>query len=187
MKFKVGDRVKIRKDLIAPENYGSQLFTPSMAVYKGKEAIIKRFNSDGYRINLDRCYWAWTDEMFEPVEMTIPQLQSEIDRLGNEVDKQNGLLVSNKQRLCYLKSELKKLQRKKPILDEKEKEYLSAVIKPFKDDVESVVKEHVSDGEYISFYMNKSTDNFILPNFKKGTMYKGMELDKEYTLKELGL
>lgn len=185
MKFKVGDRVKIRKDLIALENYGSQLFIPSMAVYKGKEAIIERFNSDGYRINLDRCYWAWTDEMFEPVEMTIPQLQSEIDRLGNEVDKQNGLLVSNKQRLCYLKSELKKLQRKKPILDEKEKEYLSAVIKPFRDKVKCISKVFPLD-ECIKIAIRGSS-TIIFPYFKKGTMYKGMEIDKEYTLKELGL
>lgn len=30
-------------------------------------------------------------------------------------------------------------------------------------------------------------DNPDLPLFKKGKMYKGMKLDKEYTLKELGL
>lgn len=78
-------------------------------------------------------------------------------------------------------------KRKEPILDDKEKEYLSAVIKPFK--IEGIAKKQNDIDEYICIYVIKEyyTDVVILPYFKKGTMYKGMELDKEYTLEELGL
>ena len=72
----------------------------------------------------------------------------------------------------------------KPILTDKEKEYLSAVIKPFRDRVSSISK----DGplEYITISLD-GDDFAILPNFEEGTMYKGMTLDEKYTLEELEL
>lgn len=78
-----------------------------------------------------------------------------------------------------------------PILDDIEKEYLSAVIKPFRNEVYFIVKVQHEDSEYIAInYRDKfSSDKFYihLPSFKKGTMYKGMEDCKHYTLEELGL
>lgn len=38
-KYKVGDKVRIREDLVVDENYGLG-FVPSMAQYKGKVATI---------------------------------------------------------------------------------------------------------------------------------------------------
>ena len=75
------------------------------------------------------------------------------------------------------------------ILDEKEKEYLSAVIKPFRKDVECIEKVEccLSENEFIHVSMKKDDDYFELPKFEKGAMYKGMEADKAYTLEELGL
>lgn len=78
-------------------------------------------------------------------------------------------------------------ERKEPILDDKEKEYLSAVIKPFK--IDGIEKKQSDIDEYICIYVIKEyyIDVITLPYFKKGTRYKGMELNKEYTLEELGL
>lgn len=72
------------------------------------------------------------------------------------------------------------------ILTEKEKAYLSAVVKPFKGKVKTV--EKVSFGgeeEYLKILFEM--DLMSLPFFAKGTMYKGMEANKRYTLEELGL
>ena len=72
------------------------------------------------------------------------------------------------------------------ILTEKEKAYLSAVVKPFKGKVKTV--EKVSFGgeeEYLKILFEM--DLMSLPFFAKGTMYKGMEANKAYTLEELGL
>lgn len=78
-----------------------------------------------------------------------------------------------------------------PILNEKEKEYLSAVIKPFRDRIISIRKYRYNKDEYIGMYVNyyAETDSemITLPVFKEGTIYKGMELKKDYTLEELGL
>ena len=39
--------------------------------------------------------------------------------------------------------------------------------------------------EFLKIYLED--DNIPFPFFTKGTMYKGMECEKEYTLEELGL
>ena len=77
---------------------------------------------------------------------------------------------------------------KKSILDEKEKEYLSVVIKPFRDKIKCLNKRTYGRNavEFIEFKFNDD-DFMCFPNFEKGTMYKGMELEKKYTLEELGL
>ena len=75
------------------------------------------------------------------------------------------------------------------ILSDKEREYLSAVIKPFRDKVDYVKKYSFEDGEKESIGISFKKDNgyFSFPVFKKGTMYEGMYPYREYTLEELGL
>jgi len=76
---------------------------------------------------------------------------------------------------------------KPPILDDVEKTYLSAVIKPFRKDVECIVKYMFSEEkEFLAISLHNG-EEMILPNFIRRTMYKGMKLRKAYTLKELGL
>lgn len=77
---------------------------------------------------------------------------------------------------------------KPQILDEEEKKYLVGIIRPFRDIIISISKAtYFENEEYIHFETKNQINNFSLPNFKKDTMYKGMELSKEYTLEELGL
>lgn len=78
---------------------------------------------------------------------------------------------------------------KPEILDEAEKRYLSNVIRPFRDKVKNIIKTKsnaLKDKEYIIIRIING-NNIPLPYFDKNTMYKDMRLDKEYTLKELGI
>lgn len=75
--------------------------------------------------------------------------------------------------------------KKEEILDEKEKEYLRAVIRPFGNKVYYIKKILCGYQEYIEICVFGEFVHF--PFFEKGTMYKGMEEYKEYTLEELGL
>lgn len=73
------------------------------------------------------------------------------------------------------------------ILTDKEKAYLSAVIKPFRDRVKYIVKYiYSTENEFLTICLKNDKD-IMLPNFIRRTMYKGMKTDKEYTLEELGL
>jgi hypothetical protein len=75
MKYKVGDRVKIRKDLIVGESYTDSdhtvcYFTEEMEKVKEKYdyATIKACNgyhNDRYQICEDNSGYWWSDEMFE--------------------------------------------------------------------------------------------------------------------------
>lgn len=74
------------------------------------------------------------------------------------------------------------------ILTDKEKAYLSAVIKPFRKRIKYIEKidhSNVNNDQYLCIAL--ANDRCVLPNFKKGTMYKGMEEGREYTLEDLGL
>lgn len=83
------------------------------------------------------------------------------------------------------------LYARKGILSDKEREYISAVIKPFRDKVESIYKEvntYPNEGEeYIVILLKNEYNDIVLPNLDGSTMYAGMEKYKKYTLKELGL
>ena len=83
------------------------------------------------------------------------------------------------------------------ILDKEEKKYLSNVIRPFANRMVSITKikdwiDEDSNFEVLEIALRlpckiRDMEFVHLPYFEKDTMYKGMELDKEYTLKELGL
>ena len=76
---------------------------------------------------------------------------------------------------------------KPQILTDKEKTYLSAVINPFREKVKYIQKcFDLESKAYIYIYVKKC-GSMIFPTFRKGTMYKGMEEGRKYTLEELGL
>ena len=80
----------------------------------------------------------------------------------------------------------------KPILTDKEKEYLSLVIKPFRKHIITIRKIQNYKYEFIEIVIYSNVEGvscevISFPYFNKGKMYKGIEINKEYTLKELGL
>lgn len=79
-----------------------------------------------------------------------------------------------------------------PILNDTEREYLKAVFKPFASRIELVKKQRCNEMwegmEYIKVIMtDPAGDSASLPVFKAGTMYKGMEPNKAYTLEDLDI
>ena len=84
-------------------------------------------------------------------------------------------------------------------LDKVEKGYIKDVIRPFRDNVvyikkttatpieglfSSYCREQIEIG-YKDFYNDDAIIKIILPPFMKDKMYKGMQINKEYTLEEL--
>ena len=66
MKYKAGDKVRVRKDLVVGKRYGCYPAVSKMVEKSGKIATIRTVHSDFYEIYKD--VYSWTDEMFEPVE-----------------------------------------------------------------------------------------------------------------------
>ena len=90
-----------------------------------------------------------------------------------------------------LNGKCKVVKMPKPVLDDVEKEYLSTVIKPFRNSVKYFYKFTCANGDYEAIVAKIEAygycDSLNFPKFKKGSMYTGMEPIKEYSLEELGL
>ena len=150
MKFKIGDKVKIRKNVTL------------------EEIADNHFN--GCQIDTMKFLLNTSFDSFEGNFIVEKVLTADCVELNNSF-LVNAII----------------LDKIKEILDDKEKEYLKAVIRPFKKDVECITKLTDANGmAYIDVFL-KNGDRACLPNFKKYTMYKNMEADKGYTAKELGL
>lgn len=65
MKYKVGDKVRVRKDLWIRTGYGDYMFVSEMDDYKGSVVTISEVFSNVYYIKEDKEEYGWTDEMFE--------------------------------------------------------------------------------------------------------------------------
>lgn len=74
------------------------------------------------------------------------------------------------------------------VLDETEKKYLAEVIRPFRKRIQFIQKkkEITEINPYIRIIC-EDNDKLVFPYITDNSMYKGMEVNKKYTLKELGL
>ena len=64
MKYKVGDKVRVREDLAADNWYGNEIVVSGMTRFKGKIVTVSKVRYDKYEIEEDNKIWWWTDEMF---------------------------------------------------------------------------------------------------------------------------
>lgn len=71
--LKVGDKVRVREDLIVGSNYGGEMFCGGyMESLKGRIAtIVEVYDCLSYDIDIDEDGWMWTEEMFEIIEKEV--------------------------------------------------------------------------------------------------------------------
>ena len=93
MKYKVGDKVRIRKDLEPGNYYGEGNYISSMDEFKGKKCVITKIWDQYYQIN-NSDYW-WSEEMLESVddllEYALEKLEMTKEELEDEmrIDKED--------------------------------------------------------------------------------------------------
>lgn len=202
MKFKVGDRVKFVKSIICH----------AKDVKLGECYTIQEIYREYYRVEYGE--WFKEEELKTPV-YTYEDLKK--SPIGTKVTFENGNILKKTGKDFYeddkyfrnsedfkgLKDNYSSLgkiikieepeyktvyESKVEILDETEKRYLRGVITPFKDSIETIRRLYspTKEKDYIQIrYKDDRPTNF--PYFESNTMYKCMELNKNYTLEELGL
>lgn len=117
------------------------------------------------------------------------------DSNGDTVISLNDKILARGQYIPSLKRWLDKEHEEESILNDAEKKYLSAVIKPFRDKVNFICKVNYHNNPEVDVYkaqhivigLNDNSPEVVLPLFKAGTMYKGMMAGHVYILEELGL
>ena len=117
------------------------------------------------------------------------------DSNGDTVISLNDKILARGQYIPSLKRWLDKEHEQEQILNDAEKKYLSAVIKPFRDKVNFICKVNYYNNPKVDAYraqhivigLNDNSPEVVLPLFKGGTMYKGMVAGHVYILEDLGL
>jgi predicted dienelactone hydrolase len=75
MNFKVGQKVRIKRDLIVGHSYGGWNICSEMEKYIGKIATITLIREcrrkNEYLIDLDDGEWTWTKEMLDIIPIRI--------------------------------------------------------------------------------------------------------------------
>ena len=212
-KFKIGDKVRIKDK--TGYTYGiSEETLKKLRKLKDIytiESIRSEDKRSFYTLKEERTGLCFFEDMLEKVSYTYEDLKK--SPIGTKVTFENDVIlvkttekrleseqdVMNIENLKNLKDDyygkIIKIEEptyktvykcKEEILDEAEKRYLRGVIRPFRDKVIYICKTDNSNGkEYINVDLDH--DALLLPDFKSNTMYKGMKLEKKYTLEELGL
>ena len=167
MKFKVGDKVKVRswedmRDEFGTDDDGDIIikeekvyFLKKMLDFCGTTQIISAVRDKSYFFKNDNG-WHFTEEMFEPVIKKSPK-------------------------------------KKNFVLDEVERAYLSNIVGPksIYNEVDCVVKDRhniYKDQCYIYILFKNQEEYMEFPRFPRTSqMYKGMKEGIPYTLRQLGI
>lgn len=122
MKYKVGDKVRVRQWDDMVEEYGESFgsidiphfyFSRNMEKYCGEVVTIEKVYTCSYRIKEDEEHWYWTDEMFESYKVKIAYQADLIDKetfskmveMAEQLDKQLFVPKINIEK-CKLSTEL---------------------------------------------------------------------------------
>lgn len=204
MKFKVGDKVRV-----VAKKYGHRFDI-------GEIVKIEEISDRDYKcssLEKNELWWMGEDG-FTKVKFIKSDLKDGdivTDREEKKRTVSKGFLVDNfgAISLTYFTEDLKDVdgeeeydivkverpvkyetvfERKEEILDETEKKYLANVIKPFRKRIQFIQKkkEITEINPYIRIVC-EDNDKLVFPYITDNSMYKGMEVNKKYTLKELGL
>lgn len=73
MKYKVGDKVRIKSDLEVYGEYDGLYLYEEKCIYLGHTTKIASCDGKYYKLEIDGRAWLWSDEMLEPATMTNRQ------------------------------------------------------------------------------------------------------------------
>ena len=113
MKYKVGDKVRVRKDLEPGNFYGRAYYGSDMNKFKAMECVVTNIYDGTYNIN-DSEY-GFSEEMLEPVDdlleyaleklgMTKEELEDEMNRNKEDIEKVKEMVKLNHEMMAYCDS-----------------------------------------------------------------------------------
>lgn len=217
MEFKIGDRVENKRFGKGTVREISDMFQPKVLVQFDKANLELHNGKNSEKLYKDyTCFWFFNNcsnlKLIREKIKKSDLKNGDIVTYRNGVKRfvSGDKLVENGYFCSYLKgyeddltkADSKELdiikverpykyetifERKEEILDETEKRYLKAVIRPFRNKISSIMKETNPCTLEQFIHISLNGESISLPYFKAETMYKGMKPFKRYTLEELEL
>ena len=126
MKYKVGDKVRVRKDLKPGNFYGKDYYISSMDKFKGEKCVITEIWDQSYQIN-NFGYW-WSEEMFESVD-DEKVLEYALEKLGMTKEE----LANEEEDIRFIDNNFKEKNRYLQYCDKFNSQCEGCRIKKFKD------------------------------------------------------
>ena len=113
MKYKVGDKVRVRRDLVVDNEYGvgNWAFNSAMNLFLGQEVTIDAVKDDceedinHYDIEEDFGMWGWVDEMFEGYANEY-KLIDILNKIANDEIEEGTKVIYNDMEFVYDGEEL---------------------------------------------------------------------------------
>ena len=102
MKYKIGDKVKVRKDLEPGNFYGRVYYSSDMNKFKAMECVVTNICDGTYNIN-DAGY-GFSDEMLEPVD---DLLEYALEKLGMTKQELEDEMDKNEEDIRFIKKYMK--------------------------------------------------------------------------------
>ena len=131
MKYKVGDKVRVRKDLEPGNEYGGVMYLSGMDEFKDREGIITNMDDVSYQIG---NFW-WTDEMLEPVD-DEKLLEYALEKLGMTKEELENEMNKDEEDLAFIKKCIKNKNERKEYCKNFDSDCNGCEIRKFKDKYE---------------------------------------------------
>lgn len=163
MKYKVGDKVKVKVNLKGGEQYGRAYFTPDMEVYRGKIVTIDEIYGSSYYIKEDEHTHYWKDEMFTKpraselnsqnnIDLTelIQTLKETSEKNSKQIDRTNLTIENMLENVEKSINRVSDMVGKKSIYDDSIIEYFLDKVKEIPDEeihksIEKKIEKFVND------------------------------------------
>ena len=126
MKYKIGDKVRVKKDLEPGNFYGKDYYISSMDKFKGEKCVITEIWDQSYQIN-NFGYW-WSEEMFESVD-DEKVLEYALEKLGMTKEE----LANEEEDIRFIDNNFKEKNRYLQYCDKFNSQCEGCKIKKFKD------------------------------------------------------
>ena len=102
MKYKIGDKVRVKKDLEPGNFYGRAYYSSDMNKFKAMECVVTNIYDGTYNIN--NSEYGFTDEMLEPVD---DLLEYALEKLGMTKEELEDEMNRDKEDIAFVKKCIK--------------------------------------------------------------------------------
>ena len=131
MKYKVGDKGRVRKDLESGNYYGKAFYISSMDEFKDKECVITNIDDLAYQLNNSGCWWS--EEMFESVD---DLLEYALEKLGMTKEELEDEMNEDKKDIKFIEKCIKDNEKRKEYCKKFDSDCNGCEVRRFKDKYE---------------------------------------------------